>query len=370
MLSPPTAAEEDGVSINQRMVPIDPILGEPPTIAVGVRTSRVNDTNRGQLASNIGVDPNTDLRSSGIPGLAIICWISEDPNTGNSKIGLIIGVVIPPRPIPGSGIAVLKPTPTDVATAVAFQNSDRPQIWNKLENILRGNISKIQHNPNARNSVLEVVVRKCPYEYEPPKCVGTKITFNAHKNKQQLVPILGTKPSVSALDPTTITRNNQKPQLQPITIATDSLADQNGVVTGVESKYSMPSNTFMALNEMFGTHSPSSYHIQSLSHKLDSPHNDVLILSKNSDSITITSHPSKHAKANHHNTSSFEESFVPCSVSLKKQNLKTNAKESDDDIAATVAYDDDQFHTATPSNGNIKEDLIECPKLNVKESLN
>ncbi|KAM7460762.1 hypothetical protein LguiB_035878 [Lonicera macranthoides] len=76
-------------------------------------------------------------------------------------------------------------------------------------------------------------------------------TVNAHKNKQQLVPILGTKPSVSALDPTTITRNNQKPQLQPITIATDSLADQNGVVTGVESKYSMPSNTFMALNEVF-----------------------------------------------------------------------------------------------------------------------
>ncbi|KAM7465439.1 hypothetical protein LguiB_013001 [Lonicera macranthoides] len=102
-------------------------------------------------------------------------------------------------------------------------------------------------------------------------------TVNAHKNKQQLVPILGTKPSVSALDPTTITRNNQKPQLQPITIATDSLADQNGVVTGVESKYSMPSNTFMALNEVFGTHSPSSYHIQSLSHKLDSPHNDIYL---------------------------------------------------------------------------------------------
>ncbi|KAM7528562.1 hypothetical protein LguiB_031972 [Lonicera macranthoides] len=217
-------------------------------------------------------------------------------------------------------------------------------------------------------------------------------TVNARKNKQHLVPILSTKPSVSASNPTTVARNNQKSQLQPVTTATDSLADQNGVVTGVESKDSMPSNTVMALNEVFGAHSSSSYHIQSPSHKLDSPHND---------SIASTSHSSKHAKANHHNTSSFEESFVPCSVSLKQQNLKTNAKamlhitsfytqhtstphnsfknksrfknqfdpisdlywdgdgdgenwdffeESDDDIAATIAHDDDQFHAATPSN--------------------
>ncbi|KAM7528559.1 hypothetical protein LguiB_031969 [Lonicera macranthoides] len=81
-------------------------------------------------------------------------------------------------------------------------------------------------------------------------------TVNARKNKQHLVPILSTKPSVSASNPTTVARNNQKSQLQPITTATDSLADQNGVVTGVESKDSMPSNTVMALNEVFGAHSP------------------------------------------------------------------------------------------------------------------
>ncbi|KAM7522975.1 hypothetical protein LguiA_012881 [Lonicera macranthoides] len=160
-------------------------------------------------------------------------------------------------------------------------------------------------------------------------------TVNARKNKQHLVPILGTKPSVSASNPTTVARNNQKSQLQPVTTATDSLADQNGVVTGVESKDSMPSNTVMALNEVFGAHSPSSYHIQSPSHKLDSPHND---------SIASTSHSSKHAKANHHNTSSFEESFVPCSVSLKQQNLKTNAKAM---LHITSFYTQ---HTSTPHN--------------------
>ncbi|KAM7528548.1 hypothetical protein LguiB_031958 [Lonicera macranthoides] len=97
----------------------------------------------------------------------------------------------------------------------------------------------------------------------------------------------------------------------------------------------MPSNTVMALNEVFGAHSPSSYHIQSPSHKLDSPHND---------SIASTSHSSKHAKANHHNTSSFEESFVPCSVSLKQQNLKTNAKAM---LHITSFYTQ---HTSTPHN--------------------
>ncbi|KAM7461438.1 hypothetical protein LguiA_029559 [Lonicera macranthoides] len=230
---------------------------------------------------------------------------------------------------------------------------------------------------------------RCPYEYEPPRYKQHQHSshalsiVNAYKNKQQLVPILGTKPSVFALVPTTIARNNQKPQLQPATIATDTLDDQNGVVTGVKNKDFMPSNTFMALNEVFGAHSPSSYHIQSPSHKLDSLYNDVPILSKNFDSIANTSRSSKHAKANHHNTSSFEKSFVLCSVSLKKQNLKTHAKdgdgdgenwdffeESDDDITATIAHDDDQFHAVTPSNGNIKEDLIECSKLSVKESLN
>ncbi|KAM7493545.1 hypothetical protein LguiB_028154 [Lonicera macranthoides] len=146
---------------------------------------------------------------------------------------------------------------------------------------------------------------------------GTSITTpSVTDNKQHLVPILGTKPSVSALDPTTVARNNQKSQLQPVTTATDSLADQNGVVTGVESKDSMPSNTVMALNEVFGAHSPSSYHIQSPSHKLDSPHND---------SIASTSHSSKHAKANHHNTSSFEESFVPCCL-IKATKFKNKCK--------------------------------------------
>ncbi|KAM7465443.1 hypothetical protein LguiB_013005 [Lonicera macranthoides] len=300
------------------MVPINPILGEPPSRC----WSPLNDTNRAQLASNIGVYHDTDLHSSGIPELAIICRMSEDSNTGNSEIGLIIGVVIPPGPIPSSGIVVLKPTPTVVAAA------------------------------NATS---------------PP-----------------------------TLDPSP----------HPL----------------CRKKDSIPSNTFMALNEVFGAHSPSSYHIQSPSHKLDFPHNDVPSFSKNFDSIANTSHSSKHSKANHHNTSFFEESFVPCSVSLKKQNLKTNAnvmlhstsfytqhtsilphnsfkkksrfknqfdpisdlyldgdgdgenwdffEEFDDDIASTIAHDDDQFHAITPSNDNIKENLIECSKLSVKESFN
>ncbi|KAM7522993.1 hypothetical protein LguiA_012895 [Lonicera macranthoides] len=127
-------------------------------------------------------------------------------------------------------------------------------------------------------------------------------TVNARKNKQHLVPILSTKPSVSASNPTTVARNNQKSQLQPITTATDSLADQNGVVTGVESKDSMPSNTVMALNEVFGAHSPP----------------------------LITFNLYWDGDGDGENWDFFEE--------------------SDDDIAATIAHDDDQFHAATPSN--------------------
>ncbi|KAM7461406.1 hypothetical protein LguiA_029527 [Lonicera macranthoides] len=97
------------------MVPINPILGEPPSRC----WSPLNDTNRAQLASNIEVYHDTDLHSSGIPELAIICRMSEDSNTGNSEIGLIIRVVIPPGPIPSSGIVMLKPTPTVVAAANA-----------------------------------------------------------------------------------------------------------------------------------------------------------------------------------------------------------------------------------------------------------
>ncbi|KAM7461407.1 hypothetical protein LguiA_029528 [Lonicera macranthoides] len=131
----------------------------------------------------------------------------------------------------------------------------------------------------------------------------------------------------------------------------------------------------MALNEVFGAHSPSSYHIQSPSHKLDFPHNDVPIFSKNFDSIANTSHSSKHTKANHHNTSFFEESFFdPISdLYLDGDGDGENwdfFEEFDDDIVATIAHDDDQFHAITPSNDNIKENLIECSKLSVKESFN
>ncbi|KAM7486040.1 hypothetical protein LguiA_002049 [Lonicera macranthoides] len=93
------------------------------------------------------------------------------------------------------------------------------------------------------------------------------------------------------------------------------MATQNRDVTVGEGilpadhKASLPSNASMAFKEVFGAHSPTSYHIQNSAHKLDSPHKD--------DSNASTSHT--HVHANQHKTCSFAESFVPCSVSSKNQ---------------------------------------------------
>ncbi|KAM7481132.1 hypothetical protein LguiB_005715 [Lonicera macranthoides] len=125
-------------------------------------------------------------------------------------------------------------------------------------------------NQSANLNAVATSKHTNPISHAPSK-------VNAIKSKQHLVPFSGTNTSVFASDPTIVVRSNQKPQLQPVTTATASLATQYRDVARAVNNNSMPTNTSMAPDEVFGAHSPTSYQIQSPSHKLASPHNDDLV---------------------------------------------------------------------------------------------